>query len=185
MRKLILSLAISPDGFCGHDAYVPGDDWSDFMARMLIGIQTIILGRKTYQLFEAFWPAVARSREGSPALLRLADELDRAEKVVISKTLTDTNWRNVRIESDLDAVARLKAVPGKDIIVFGGASLISSLIDSDLVDEYHFAVVPVLAGSGPRLSDKVKTSLRFLDAVEMSPGVVLLRYGRSIQYPGG
>jgi len=154
MRKLILSLAISPDGFCGHDAYVPGDDWSDFMARMLIGIQTIILGRKTYQLFEAFWPAVARSREGSPALLRLADELDRAEKVVISKTLTDTNWRNVRIESDLDAVARLKAVP-------------------------------VLAGSGPRLSDKVKTSLRFLDAVEMSPGVVLLRYGRSIQYPGG
>jgi dihydrofolate reductase len=178
MRKLIVSLIISPDGYCGHDAYMPGDQWSDFMANTLQGIQTIVLGRVTYQLFEAFWPILARNREGSPALLRLADELDRAEKVVFSKTLTDTNWRNVRIESNLYAVNRLKAAPGKDMIVFGGPSLISSLIDADLVDEYHFPVVPVLAGLGPRLANRMKVPLRFLDAVEMSPGVVLIRYSR-------
>lgn len=78
--------------------------------------------------------------------------LDDVEKVVFSRTLASADWPNARIASDLEAAVReLKSAPGRDILVLSSASIIRALMEHDLLDELHVAVLPAVLGSGRRL----------------------------------
>jgi len=142
MRKLKLQVQMSVDGF------VAGPEGQlDWMTRNLdegvIGrivqitdsSDTILLGRKMTDGFIKYWQAV---KPESPEYI-FARRMVDTPKVVFSKTLTRVEGKNVRVETGdlVQAIKQLKAQRGKDIVVYGGATFVSALIDHDLIDEFN------------------------------------------------
>lgn len=160
MRKLILEEWLSLDGHVtdqngGLDfftALTPEQNkHSDRdQLKFLETVDTILLGRKTYELFVAFWPTATTAQEV------IADRLNAIPKVVLSNTLTAAPWGQwapaeiVRGDAK-EAVARLKARSGKNIVLWGSISLAQSLLPARLIDEVHLQVCPVITGGGRRL----------------------------------
>lgn len=181
MRKLILSLHVTPDGFCNHDAAVVGEDWMRYINDQMEQMGTAVFGRVTYQLFEQYWPQAAKDRSGPAEMVRFAGLIDKMEKLVFSKTLHHTGWGNTVIRETLSkaVVDEIKAQKGKDIVVFGGPGLISELILLDAFDEHYIAIQPLFAGSGHRLFSTVnrgRLDLELVDTQTFKGGVVLLHY---------
>lgn len=164
MRKVILQefvtlngLAAGPDG---NVDFVPASTHGDQIfgrdqLALLDTIDTILLGRVTYQLFAGFWPLVT---EGDDKVF--ADKLNSTPKVVFSRTLDRApwgSWNDAKIvkTAAADEVAALKRQPGNSMILWGSLSLAQSLIDEKLIDEYRLIVCPLVLGSGrPLFSDK-------------------------------
>jgi dihydrofolate reductase len=156
------------------------------------GTNTILFGRRTYELFESFWPRVLddstvpdphHGGRQSPGLRAMANWLNDATKLVFSRSLKDVTWKNARLLHELDPreIGALKREPGKDMMIFGSGSIVSQLTQHGLIDEYRFVVSPVLLGSGRSLVSGVPTRSR-LDLVEAKgyrSGNVMLRYARA------
>src|SRR5438105_5106550 len=115
-------------------------EMTEFMGRPF----DMLLGRKTYEIFAAYWP-----RSTAPG----ADALNSARKHVASTTLRSADWNNsTLIKGDVGAyVANLKKESGPEIQVHGSGRLIQTLLKNDLVDEFHLMVFPIALGSGKRL----------------------------------
>ncbi len=197
MRRIVVFDRVTADGyFAGSDGnlgwVVPEEELDRSAADDLGGSDTILFGRRTYEMFESFWPHVASDSPDAPdphAAGRLSPEMramgiwiNEATKIVFSRTRKDVTWRNSRIVPELDPreVEALKAQPGKDIMVFGSGSVVSKLTEHALVDEYRFVVGPILLGSGRSLVSGVPRSLRLdlLEARAYPSGNVMLRYAR-------
>jgi len=154
MRKIILQVAVS------LDMYIEGPngeyDWcfdaNDVgMKEFLQGIDTILYGRKSWELMVREAEAMGPNPFG------------KKENIVVSNTLTEVAGAKL-ISGDIAAeIARLKSGSGKNIWLFGGASLTASLMNARLVDELQLAVHPIVLGSGKPLfqgiDGRVKTSL--------------------------
>jgi dihydrofolate reductase len=149
-RKLILYMSMSLDGFVARrDGVIewlgeaqPYDDHRQRAVSELLG-QTglLVLGRRSAQDMARAWPS-SQSSTG--------ELMNALPKVVFSSTLTDVEWSNARV-SDRQAeeeIPELKGQPGKDIVVFGGASFARSLAVHGLIDEYRINVQPVALGDG-------------------------------------
>ena len=132
-----------------------------------------LLGRVTYEGFSAAWPS--RTDEQG-----FAQRMNGLPKYVVSTTLTRAEWNNSHvIKGDVaDEVTRLKQQASGDILVAGSATLVQTLTEHDLVDEYRLLVYPIALGSGKRLfgdtSRQVK--LKLLETRSFASGVVLQRY---------
>ena len=198
MRRIVTFDWLTADGyFAGPDGnldwVVPDDEQAKAAAAGIAGIDTVLFGRRTYELFEGFWRHAlddsagvadphrpgARSREHRT----IAVALNEMTKLVFSRTLKDVTWRNSRLVRELDprAIETLKQQPGKDMIIFGSGSIVSQLTDAGLIDEYQLAVCPVFIGSGRPLLSGVSKRVR-LALAESRPlpsGDVLLRYARA------
>ncbi len=185
MRKVSLAMNISLDGYSSGpngemDWIVPfsPETWRD-ISKILSGVDTFLLGRVTFLEWAYFWPNVITNPASSTedaAFARLAESYD---KIVFSRTLKSVEYANSRISSDPAAeISRLKAQPGKDITVSGGASLASSLIQLNLIDEYSFIVTPVVLGGGksPFQNDPGRKNLILLDTKTYPGGTVSLTY---------
>jgi dihydrofolate reductase len=176
MRKLIVSNNVTLDGRVDDvlDWSIPGDD-KDFVERnidLLEHSDGMILGRKSYEFFAALWP----SRSGE-----FPDLMNGIAKYVVSSTLEDVDeWPNSElIEGDAPAaVAKLKAQPGKGLIVYGSGELTNTLIEHDLVDEYRLWVHPVALGRGGSFFEDgaERLDLELVDATAISSGVAILTY---------
>lgn len=153
---------------------------------------TVLFGRRTYELFEQFWPRAAaeasrgRNPHGSPgaaAIRTMATWLDAARKVVFSRTRLAVNWRNSELVRAFDPrrIEAMKRGPGGNIIVFGSGSIVSLLARHDLIDEYQFVINPSLLGAGQSLIGGcgMHTPLELLEATAYQSGNVLLRYARA------
>jgi dihydrofolate reductase len=199
MRKIIMFNHVSPDGaFAAPDG---GLDWTVPDPRLeadsvhgMSGPGAMLFGRKTYEMFEAFWPKALdgasttaqdphdknRRTEGIRAM---AEWINAAEKFVFSKTRKSVTWHNSHLLPTFDpqAVRALKERPGKDLMLFGSASLVSQLSEHGLIDEYQFVVSPVLLGSGRPLLGQVplRRKLKLLEAKPYPSGVVMLRYSKA------
>ena len=153
---------------------IPGND--EVMARVMgEGMArggSLLLGRRTYEDFYGFWP----HQKDNP----FTDVLNDIEKFVASRTLTEPlSWNNsTLLEGDAaDTVKELKEEPGEDIGVLGSGELVQSLIRHQLVDEYLLMIHPLVLGSGRRLfPDGVHSSLRLVDSVTTTTGVVIATY---------
>jgi dihydrofolate reductase len=142
----------------------------------LHSMDAILLGRASYQMLSAAWPAM--TDEG--LLEGFADRMNSVRKYVVSKTLTDVAWNNTRIlDGDLSQeIARLKQEGDRDIIVVGSCDLVHSLQQLDLVDEYRMMVPPVVVGNGKRLfgdGSKMK-ALKLIEPKIFRNGVMVLTY---------
>ena len=158
MRKLKLQMQCTVDGFvAGPEGQL---DWMTFdMDPELLGFinhltdtsDTILLGRKMTDGVVKYWEHVLTQKD-SPEY-SFAEKMVGLPKVVFSRTLKQAEGRNVRVENgDLtEAVTALKNKSGKDIIVYGGATFVSSLIEHGLIDELNLFVNAVAIGNGMRV----------------------------------
>jgi dihydrofolate reductase len=137
---------------------------------------TILLGRKMTGEFIAYWEKVVDNNPDSPEYA-MAQRMVNMRKIVFSHTQTSLNGRNLKVENgDLgDAVGALKKEPGKDIMVYGGAHFVSSLISLNLIDEYLIFRNPVAIGHGLSIFKEQKL-LKLENSTSFKNGKVLNKY---------
>jgi dihydrofolate reductase len=184
MRKVFVTEFVSLDGVMedpgGAEKFVHGgwtmSYWSDEIGKFkldeLFASDALLLGRVTFQGFAAAWPS--RTDEAG-----FAQRMNSLPKYVVSTTLDKVEWNNSHLIKGNIAreVSELKQQPGQDIMVAGSVTLVHSLMQHDLIDEYRLLVYPVVLGSGKRLfRDLNKATLRSIETRRLSSGVVLLRY---------
>jgi len=169
MRKLVLQLAVSLDGFIeGPNGEF---DWcftdQDYgMSEFFKRIDSLFIGRKSYELMMSMGDAAM------PGFPRLTE-------YVFSRTLNEVNPDAILIKENIESeVRRIKNEPGKDIWLFGGADLTAFLLHEGLVDEMILAVHPIILGSGKPLFSNIsnRISLNLTDAKTYSSGLVMLTY---------
>ena len=169
MRKIILGLAVSLDGFIEgpngeYDWCFTDQDYG--MTEFYKRIDSLFIGRRSYEL-----------------LLTMGDDtmpgFPKLKEYVFSTTMKDAKPGVIIINDDIKKnVEKIKHEPGKDIWLFGGASLTSSLLNLDLVDEMSLAIHPIILGSGkPLFSDiKKRIPLDLIDTKTYSSGLVIMVY---------
>jgi dihydrofolate reductase len=193
MRKLVVSEFLTLDGVLQS----PGDPDEDteggftrggwqrrymdevagaVLAEGMAAADALLLGRKTYEMFAAYWPTAS---EGPG----IADYMNSVAKYVASTTLERVTWQNsTLIKGDVaDEVTRLKNQPGKNISLVGSGDLAQTLIRHDLVDEYVLLIHPVVVGGGKRLFADASgvPALQLVDSATTGTGVAILTYRRA------
>jgi dihydrofolate reductase len=164
------------DGFehGGWSFPYPDEDFGRLVTGWFAKADAFLLGRRTYEIFAAFWPRV--TAEADPVASRLND----LPKYVASRTLETVSWQGAQLlrGSVAEEVTRLKGQPGRELQVHGSGDLLQTLMAHDLVDEYRLFVYPVVLGSGRRLfrEGAAPRSLKLVDATTTSTGVVVATY---------
>ena len=137
---------------------------------------TLLFGRVTYQHMASFWPTPA-AKQMQPVT---ADGMNKAEKIVFSRTLQKADWNNTRlIKEDLvTAVRQLKNEPGSDMTVLGSGSIVTQLADAGLIDGYGFMIDPVALGEGVPVFKgmKNKLELKLTYSKVFRSGVIMVTY---------
>lgn len=174
MRKLVESTFVTLDGVISAPQEWSPPYWDDehenYARKLLFAADALLLGRVTYEGFAQAWP----SRTGDD----YSDRINSLPKYVASNTLERATWNATILKGDVaDAVATLKQETGENILKFGTGELDRALISHNLVDEFHFWVFPVLAGSGQRLIEGIElTHLNLVDTTTFASGIVVLTY---------
>jgi dihydrofolate reductase len=159
MRKVLILMFMTLDGVAefpdsAEDAELnASDEGPPMWISRMDSTDTLLLGRQTYEKWAAFWPGQQSNPSATPFDKRFSRFADRAEKVVFSKTLRSADWPNSRIvRGDLgQEVARLKSLPGKEIVLGGGPKLAQSFLERDLADELFITMFPSIVGRGKPL----------------------------------
>jgi dihydrofolate reductase len=194
-RRIIAFDNVSADGyFAAADEklnWVVQDDEVDRAAASYIGgADTILFGRKTYEMFEAFWPKALEDPQGpsdphapgrrSEAIARMAVWIDEAKKLVFSRSQQALTWRNSRYMGELDPkeIEALKRGAGGDMMIFGSGSIVSRLAEHGLVDEFQLLTNPILLGAGRPLIEagSLRTPVRLTECKAFPSGKVMQRY---------
>jgi dihydrofolate reductase len=198
MRRILMFNHVTADGyFAGPDGnlswVVPDEEIDKAAVQRMPTIDTILLGRRTYELFEAYWPHALNDSETaadphdssrrSSTLRDMAVWINEANKLVFSRTLKKVGWKNTRVLPGIDpgAIEAMKREQGKDMIVFGSGSVVSELTRHGLIDEYQFVVNPVLLGQGKPLMEGMSNGakLKLRESRQYPSGNVVLRYERT------
>jgi dihydrofolate reductase len=186
MGKLVVTEFISLDGIIedpggaegtpqgGWSGRFPAPDGNQFKFEELQAADVQLLGRVTYEGFAAAWPAMEEVTG------EFGKKMNAMPKVVVSTTLTEPAWNNTTVLSgDVAAeVAKLKAQYDGDVLVAGSATLVDTLSEYGLVDEYRLMVHPVVLGTGKRLfrDGAAGTDLQLAEVRKVGPDVLLLTY---------
>ena len=189
MRKLIVSTFLTLDGVMqapgGPEEDTDGDFafggwsvnyWDDKMGEVMDEAMSppfdLLLGRKTYEIFAAYWPHATDDQGAKP--------LNDARKFVASRTLRSLDWSNsVLIEGEVaEGVAALKKEEGPELQVHGSGNLIQTLLRHELIDEFRLWTFPVVVGRGKRLfSDgTIPAGLKLVCNQLSTTGVVVAKY---------
>ena len=183
MRKLKLQMQITVDGFvAGPEGQLDWMTWEmderliAFINHLTDTSDTILLGRKMTEGFVKYWEQVI-TQPDSPEYA-FGQKMVGMPKVVFSRTVKSVDGQNVRVENGplVDAVTQLKNREGKDIVVYGGATFVSSLIENKLIDELNLFVNPVAIGEGLRIFGS-RTALKLKASVAYASGIVVNTYG--------
>lgn len=179
MRKIILSMMVSVDGFIEDaEQNIEWHKWNaemdQYMGDFFKSLDTMIMGRKTYELMADYWP------ENTTEDQVIRDNMNNLPKLIFSKSLTSTNWNNCRLFSEInkDEFSEMKNQSGKDIVIFGGASIASAFTQMGLIDEFRIIINPVMLGGGTPLfkANNKKLELFLIESKAFNCGNVLLHY---------
>ncbi len=188
MRKVILDTIISLDGYYTSlnneiDWFGFSKDEIEWSKEILRRVDTMLYGRVTYQEFSEFWPKASPTPEGFDA--EIIGKLNDLKKVVFSSSIKDVPWGPAVLirENPVEAVSRFKKEKGKDMVIVGSGTLVSSLVAKEMIDEYRIRIRPIILGSGKTLfNDKNKRhKLKLISTSKFSNGVVALHYEPEIQ----
>jgi dihydrofolate reductase len=182
MRRLILDTLMSLDGFFSGpkgeiDWFEFEDEDHDWSQQILERVDTLLFGRITYEKFSQYWPK-ADPRDGwDPFIIKQLNEL---QKVVFSSTLKSAAWKPVTLArgSPSAAIAEMKQMPGKDLVILGSGSLVSEVVREGLVDEYRLRLEPIVLGVGKPLfrDQRERRKLKLVNSTRWKSGVVALHY---------
>jgi len=176
VRRVIVSVYVTLDGVMEDPQNWLFPFWNDDVGKyaheQLFAADALLVGRVTYDTFAEAWPSRS-DPEG------FADRMNSLPKYVASTTLERAEWNNAHLlGSDVAAdVAKLKASEGGDILMYGSPTLMRSLMEHGLVDEYKLWVVPLVLGKGKRLftGDNSET-MKLTDSKVFDSGLVILTY---------
>jgi dihydrofolate reductase len=183
MRKIFLFMNVTLDGYFegpGHDiSFFAADNDSHhetFSPGQSQEVDTILLGHRTYELMENYWPT-PQAEQDNPDVAKFMNE---TPKVVVSHNAFKPGWPNVTVINDNVAgeIKKLKEQPGKNIISFGSNNLCVSLMPAGLIDEFQILVNPVALGDGTPLFKGLskKTDLILTETRQFNSGKILLTY---------
>jgi dihydrofolate reductase len=189
MRKLIVGTFLTLDGVMQAPGGPEEDDsggftyggwsvnyWDEMMGQVMGEAMStpfdMVLGRKTYDIFAAYWPNAPEEAGAKP--------LNDATKYVVSRSRPTLEWsRSVLIEGDAaDGITALKKGDGPELQVHGSGNLIQTLMRHNLVDQYRLWVFPLVIGSGKRLfaDGTIPSALKLIDSKVSTTGVVIATY---------
>ena len=186
MRKVILQIDLSIDGFIadlnGGRNWVTGNaDMNRDASNLLSTADTILLGRVAYQEFVTYWPSA--DTNGTAIESIIASQVNQATKLIFSRTLDKVEWgtwNNAELVKDnvAEEIANLKALPGKNLLLYAGAGIVETFMRQDLIDEYRLRIHPVVLGKGKPLFQGIKDPLhlKLLQAKLYKNGAILLDY---------
>jgi len=181
MRRLTVFNLMTLDGYIAGQAgdiswHNVDDEFQELANAASNSGNTLLFGRVTYELMARFWP--------TPEAIRtdplVAAGMNKAEKIVFSRTLDRADWNNTRLVKDgmVAEVRRLKQGAGKDLTVLGSGSIVAQLAQEGLIDEYEVLLNPVVLGKGKTMFEGVKDrfSLKLKKTRVFGNGNVLLTY---------
>ena len=176
MRKIVAGLFVSLDGVVESPERWQSPYFNEEMGAeigsQMASSDTLLLGRRTYQEFAAFWP---QQGDAGPAGF-----MNNTPKFVVSSTVRAVEWQNSSlIGGDVAGqLAELKAQPGKNVLVAGSPLLVGWLLRQNLLDELGLMICPVLVGTGVRLfhDDGGQVPLNLVRSKTFSTGVLSLTY---------
>ncbi|MGC8515119.1 MAG: dihydrofolate reductase family protein [Thermoplasmata archaeon] len=183
MRRIILDSIISLDGY--YTSPKNEIDWFEFdqeeiewSKEILRRVDAMLYGRVTYQEFSEFWPKASPSPDGFDS--EIIGHLNKLHKIVFSRTLTEANWKPAQLvrEDPSVAVPKIKSGKGKDMVVVGSGTLVSTLVRNDMVDEYRIRIRPIILGAGKSFfkDDLKRHKLKLISAKAFQNSVVALHY---------
>lgn len=153
-----------------------GPEESAYSIEQLESGDTLLFGRVTYELMASYWPTPEAIKR-DPVV---AERMERAEKLVFSRTLKNVEWINAKlVKGDMEAeVTKLKKMPGRNMALLGSGSVLTQLAERGLIDEYQIMVAPVVLGDGTPMFKGIKKrlNLRLTATRTFGSGVVLLCY---------
>jgi dihydrofolate reductase len=203
MRKVSILMFMTLDGVAEFPDYVEDADSSDpgegppMWTSRMDSIDTLLLGRRSYELWAGHWPGQKNDPSASPFSKNFSRFADRVEKVVFSRTLETAEWPTTRIvRGDLgEEIARVKSLPGKDIVLGGGPKLAQSFLERELADELVITLFPSIVGRGKPffrvvgdpdhpedvvpLGAPSRHDFKLIEAQPQTGGIVLLHYARA------
>jgi dihydrofolate reductase len=186
MRKIIVFSMITLDGVMqapgGHEEDTSGgfeyggwtspygDEVYGKTVRKELEPAEYLLGRKTFQIWEAYWPQHAGFWPG----------INDGTKYILSNTINSTHWKNSVFINNLEDIKKLKNSEGTDIHVWGSSELTHLLLENDLVDELRLKIHPLILGKGKKLFDKgsVPAAFTLTESTVTSTGVIIAYYKR-------
>ena len=184
MRKIIASLQVSVDGFIegpnGELDWAMAEDeetWAE-VNEMLNSVYTFILGRVMYPGYEQYWLALLANPTGTKNENAYERRADNIPHIVLSKALDKVAWKATRIVRDIEEIRIMKEQQGKNIVAWGGATFVSSLMNMGLIVEVRLMVNPIILGGGKALFKDVKErhSLKLIRVKPLKSGMVSLTY---------
>lgn len=167
-----------PTGGFKYGGWVAGY-WDDFLSKVLDEQMAkpfdLLLGRKTYEIFAAYWPY----KKDDP----IGDKFNSAKKYVVSTTLEKLDWANSTLISGNAAqeVIKLKELKGPELQVYGSSNLIQTLMKHDLIDEFWLKIFPITVGAGKRLFGEgtLAAGFKLLESRISTTGIIVATYERS------
>ena len=182
MRKIIFSINMTIDGFADHTAGIVDDELHDFFTDLLDSADTVLLGRKTYEMMASYWPFADQDPKSTKSELKFAEKYNNVSKLVFSKTLKDVKWNNTTLAKSnlIDEVLKMKNQTGKYIFA-GSLSIASALAQKNLIDEYWFLIHPIVLGKGKLLFEDLQSriDLKLIETKTFSSGVVVSHYQKT------
>jgi len=153
-----------------------GAEEGEYAAESLQSDNMLLFGRITYEMMSGYWPT-PMAMEHDPVV---ASEMNEAEKIVFSNTLTLAHWNNTTILSGdiIEKIKEIKRSPGKNMTLLGSGTILTQLAEAGLIDEYQVMIDPVVLGEGTPLFKNIghQLELKLTETRAFSSGVVLLRY---------
>lgn len=187
MRKVIVTMWVTLDGFVagpnGEMDWVTSN-YDEAMGKyeddIVSAADTLILGRETYQSFAGAWPRVPENPSASKGEIEYANKVNAMRKIVFSRTLDTVEWNNSTLVKDLipEEIEKMKQRPGKDMLIYGSVSIVQTLTNLGLVDEYQLLVHPVILGGGKSLFQNIqdRVNLKLVKCDVTDAGIVRLYY---------
>jgi len=187
-RTMIAALQVSLDGLTqgpnGEKDWV--DSWADAL-ELIPDVDTFVLGGRMYPDYGEYWKSISanperlvsfQGRVPSKSEIAYARLAEKTPHIVLSTTIKSVSWPSAQIIRDVSELRTIKAQPGKNMYVVGGATLVASLLNEDLIDELRLIVHPIVLGKGQALFGGVNTrlSLDLVEAKSTESGRVIVTY---------
>ncbi|AKP50901.1 dihydrofolate reductase family protein [Cyclobacterium amurskyense] len=181
MAKLTSFTFISLNGFykgINEDInwHQHGGEEAQYSVESLKSNDTLLFGRVTYEMMKSFWP----TQMAYDSFPEVADGMNNSEKIVVSKTLESTDWKNTQIinENLIDRIAELKKTSNKNITLLGSGKILAQLMNANLVDEYQIMIDPIFIEKGEPILDNLKNNIKLelTKSKVFKSGTILLYY---------
>lgn len=185
MGKVMSLINTTPDGFVDGKYAITDEEFYEFVHGLLSQTRTVAFGSNTFTMFQDRWTATLEDESAPAHQLKMAKALNNTHKTVYSSSLKTTFWNNSSIEPEVDAeqINAYKQNGQKGLLTIGSLGLVAALTEMNLIDDYYFCMLPLIAGNGDvrlfnRMTLDTTRSLKYADSQQLKNGVHIIHYTR-------